>query len=229
MGWWSSTIMGGDTPLDLEGYLSSHVLRDSITRKSLNANIEKVTQFVKDPSRFCQWAVFEDADIARQVIGYHILKTGAEMPDEVRALIRKANKKLMGKKALKMWKVPDERLEYIQAFDHAVKHYDGKMPVDVENEGLLEAFERYVECKKPRPKPEKGNRPCCRVPIANGQYLCFPGADTSPDGVEDLWFEDEDGNELLYYYHTEWAEDPQLVMGAILACIQNGVEERELA
>ena len=70
MGWWSSTIMGGDTPLDLESSLG-RALRDELSRKTINAKLDMVAKFVKDPSQFCEWAVDEDADIARQVIGTH--------------------------------------------------------------------------------------------------------------------------------------------------------------
>lgn len=65
----------------------------------------------------------------------------------------------------------------------------------------------------------------CKVKLPTGQYLCFMSYSASPDGVEDVWFEDEDGNELLYYYYTEWQEEPQFVMACILAAIQNGAKD----
>ena len=68
---------------------------------------------------------------------------------------------------------------------------------------------------------------CC-VPIADGsQFLVFPSYEKNEAGVDYLRFVGEDGEELLYYDHQEWVDDPQLVLGAIMACIQNGVQERK--
>jgi len=63
-----------------------------------------------------------------------------------------------------------------------------------------------------------------KIPIAGGkQFLIFPSVKQNPKGVDYVRFEDENGNELLYYDQQEWADEPELVMGAIMACIQSGV------
>ena len=67
----------------------------------------------------------------------------------------------------------------------------------------------------------------CRVPITKGQFLCFRDYASSPEGCEDVWFEDKDGNEMLYYHYEEWQEDPKLVMGCIMAAIQGGAKTEE--
>lgn len=62
----------------------------------------------------------------------------------------------------------------------------------------------------------------CAVPLATGQLLIFESYDENPNGTSYVRFADKDGNELLYYTSDEWHEDPQLVMGCIMAAIQNG-------
>lgn len=63
-----------------------------------------------------------------------------------------------------------------------------------------------------------------RVPITQGQFLVFPSYDQNSDGVDYVRFVDKDDNELLYYDIQEWKDEPQLVMGCIMAAIQNGAE-----
>lgn len=78
--------------------------------------------------------------------------------------------------------------------------------------------------------PEKNNRATHRanedeiaVPILNGkQFLIFPSREANPTGVNYVRFVDNTGKELLYYDIQEWIEDPEIVMGAIMAAIQNG-------
>lgn len=62
----------------------------------------------------------------------------------------------------------------------------------------------------------------CVVPLATGQLLIFESYDENPNGTSYVRFADKDGNELLYYTSDEWHEEPQLVMGCIMAAIQNG-------
>ena len=63
-----------------------------------------------------------------------------------------------------------------------------------------------------------------RVPTVKGQSLCFETHAENMDGCSYIRFIDEDGDELAYWICDEWAEEPQLVMGAIMACIQNGAQ-----
>ena len=64
----------------------------------------------------------------------------------------------------------------------------------------------------------------CAVPILGGkQFLCFESHDRNPGGTEYVRFVDaKTGKELLYYDQQEWIDDPMLVMGCIMAAIQNG-------
>lgn len=54
-----------------------------------------------------------------------------------------------------------------------------------------------------------------RIPLPNGGFLCCgPSSDGSMYG-EYVVIRDADGNEILYWDNQEWADDPELVMGAI--------------
>jgi len=63
------------------------------------------------------------------------------------------------------------------------------------------------------------------VPTVHGQFVVFESYDQNPSGTSYVRFIDQDQNELLYYSMDEWQEDPELVMGCIMSCIQNGVSE----
>lgn len=63
----------------------------------------------------------------------------------------------------------------------------------------------------------------CSVPVPLNQSLVFPSASVSPEGVDYVRFVDKDGYELVIWVAEEWQESPEEVMGAIMACIQNGV------
>lgn len=65
-----------------------------------------------------------------------------------------------------------------------------------------------------------------KVSIANGQSLIFPSYDKNKNGVDYVRFEDANGKEVLYYDKQEWIDEPELVMGCIMAAIQNGAEPK---
>ena len=63
------------------------------------------------------------------------------------------------------------------------------------------------------------------VPTVEGQSLVFPSYQAEEGGVSYVRFiRDVDKKELVYWTSDEWKEDPELVMGAIMACIQNGAD-----
>lgn len=89
MGWWSEAVMGGDSPLDWEGdisdYIGGHFDADEghiFTREQLESNLVDVVKRIETSGT--------DVKIGLQVLGVLILKTGAQMPDEVRDKIVKA-------------------------------------------------------------------------------------------------------------------------------------------
>lgn len=57
------------------------------------------------------------------------------------------------------------------------------------------------------------------------QLLCFPSFLFRPEGANYVRFIDLTTlEELVYWDCQEWADDPELVMGAIMGCLQNGAE-----
>lgn len=67
------------------------------------------------------------------------------------------------------------------------------------------------------------------VPVGDGStWLIFPSSDKRPEGVDYVRFADakEPHVERLYWNFEEWKAEPVAVMGAIMACIQNGVDEK---
>tara|TARA_Y100000401_G_C8277545_1_gene201646 strand:- start:376 stop:579 length:204 start_codon:yes stop_codon:yes gene_type:complete len=63
-----------------------------------------------------------------------------------------------------------------------------------------------------------------RIPITGGQFLCFEYYTEKDKGCSYVRFVNEEGTEVAYWDYKEWQEDPKIVMGAIMACIQNGGE-----
>jgi len=66
----------------------------------------------------------------------------------------------------------------------------------------------------------------CFVDTVKGQKLVFPSYESEPEGCSYVRFIDEAGAEIAHWTSDEWLEDPKLVMGAIMACIQKGVLTR---
>ena len=61
------------------------------------------------------------------------------------------------------------------------------------------------------------------VPLANGMAIHTDTYEDNPDGSSYVRIVDSAGNEVAYWSCDEWAEEPQLVMGAILgACNPRG-------
>ena len=61
-----------------------------------------------------------------------------------------------------------------------------------------------------------------------GGFLVFPSAEAEPEGCSYVRFVDAYGVEQVYYDSQEWVEDPKVVMGAIMAHIQNGPDSMYL-
>jgi len=58
--------------------------------------------------------------------------------------------------------------------------------------------------------------PECVIQLANGNTIRTDTYDSNPAGSSYVRVCGPDGHEIAYWAYTEWAEDPQLVMGAIL-------------
>lgn len=59
------------------------------------------------------------------------------------------------------------------------------------------------------------------VRLENGRSIRTDSFQDNPAGASYVRICDEHGNEVAYWDHAEWAEDPQLVMGAILGSCES--------
>jgi len=68
----------------------------------------------------------------------------------------------------------------------------------------------------------------CVVPTVKGQAVVFESYEQNPSGTSYVRFVDLSGRqpELLFYNCDEWQEEPELVMGCIMAAIQNGAKRK---
>ena len=131
MGWWSSTIMGGDPPMDrevaFEKVAGVSCLRDELLTKELvnlhlNGFIERIKKDKFDP------------EIGWLVLGVIIMRTGATMPENVRKQLLKnaIDTNIEG------WTEPEERKAYLEDFKEKVTNYKNGEITEVVSEGLME-------------------------------------------------------------------------------------------
>jgi hypothetical protein len=67
----------------------------------------------------------------------------------------------------------------------------------------------------------------CVIQLANGNTIRTDTYDDNPAGSSYVRVCAPDGREIAYWTYTEWAEDPQLVMGAILGAVSARHARRE--
>lgn len=94
MGWWSATVLGGDAPLDhlneiverIGGRFDADAEGDDhcnvYTREQLEENFTAAVEYCNGVS----W----DRNVAWQVLGHMVLRTGADLPEEARATMIEA-------------------------------------------------------------------------------------------------------------------------------------------
>ena len=58
----------------------------------------------------------------------------------------------------------------------------------------------------------------------NKEYICFQGVEDNPSGTEYIRFVDAEGEELVYWDHKEWEQEPVEVMGAIMGALLAGAK-----
>lgn len=137
MGWWSATVMGGDTPLNWKGTIMNIALgRDVydgtnpevLTREILDDRLPLVLEFL----RLHENATKIDTYFGWQVLGVMLMERGCHMPELVRQQVREAiNADKWAKEGDK------ERIWHLWVFFNALMEYDGTNEVHLEEEGLI--------------------------------------------------------------------------------------------
>jgi hypothetical protein len=139
MGWWSATIMGGDTPLDMEHAIGK-LLNGETGKETLENSQDELVQTGID-SILNRWGCGEpheafyinEKSIGFQVLAYLMLKHGCEIhPSTQEAFLKWIPKDEWASE-------DDERKGYIDNLIEAIQNYDGK-PMKLKNEGLFEVF-----------------------------------------------------------------------------------------
>jgi len=69
----------------------------------------------------------------------------------------------------------------------------------------------------------------CVIQLANGNTIRTETYDSTPAGSSYVRVCAPGGDEIAYWTYTEWAEDPQLVMGAFLGAASSRHARREPA
>jgi len=144
MGWWSATIMGGDSPLDMQG-----VICDAMGVK-YNFDIKAAKGYVYDRGLIEKHldaivAVLEarkwEREIGFQVLGVMVLETGAKISAALRKRIIAAAE---ADEWMKEAGTGSERGKYIKDFIAAMKAHKPGRKTATTREGLFEAFARKL-------------------------------------------------------------------------------------
>jgi hypothetical protein len=140
MGWWSTTIMGGDTPLDFEGRIYEALGIEMFGKRGYNEIPKKKFE---DKQNDVVKAIEElgkkgwDVQIGLQTLGVMMMKSGAKINRKNKPLIIDAAES-------DEWAKEDkERRKHVNNFVTALRSFTGKKKVLITNEGLFEAFEKH--------------------------------------------------------------------------------------
>lgn len=138
MGWWSTTIMGGDTPLDYQSDLTDIISGGYLTGNDITAaqleNMDevfvngKIESLVKNK---------DDRSIMYQVLVVMAMRVGAKLSSKLKLL---AISNIRNDE----WQFEDsERKEVIDNLIQTLNQYDGSIRVKVKSEGLFEVFNKH--------------------------------------------------------------------------------------
>jgi len=143
MGWWSETIMGGDTPLDIQSAIYNDLgikypYEDTplLTRK--NAFMKHIKQLP------CLVAPHEN--IGAQVLGLIAMELGVPRDsDPIEEILQDAKHSAIYDE----WALEDangKRREYMITFVKAIDNYTGD-PIQIESKELFEVMQEHLNAK----------------------------------------------------------------------------------
>lgn len=138
MGWWSATVMGGDTPCDYIYDLEQAAMINMddepslrIMREAINLHLKEVFDAAKNL----------DDPIAAQVLGVFIITNGAKMTEEIREFI------IQGCNSDEWAKEDAERRKFVSHFRRQIRRYPSKGSVrgyTVAYEGLFQKMAEHI-------------------------------------------------------------------------------------
>ena len=141
MGWWSTGIMAGDSPLDwedeiynlcgVEKWQEDSDKMAKIPKSKLGSNLAKIVRVIERESGW-------EKQIAYQVLGVLIMRCGCEMTGKLKSSIVSSAEN-------DEWALEDsERNKDCKAFAKKVKDYGGK-PTETPSKGLFEVFAETIK------------------------------------------------------------------------------------
>ncbi|MGZ8856203.1 MAG: hypothetical protein ACXW0J_03150 [Nitrososphaeraceae archaeon] len=152
MGWWSCTVMGGDTPADIGCVIESDILGlnqededeedSSINEIDLKPILASKLSYMASSECDNMMKEFGDLMIAHQVLGYYVLTIGADPNNkDVKTILKHAKKAA----AADRWAQRDpERKQHMDKFIKAINEFNGE-PVEIEDESLMEVLNDHFE------------------------------------------------------------------------------------
>jgi hypothetical protein len=146
MGWWSATVLGGDTPLDYLGELAEDVFESPrdleakgdcyyghhYTREILESKLDKAVKHLENDT-------YSESYVGFQVLGAMLLEVGADIPNDVREKIIDAAEKDEWAKS-----GDEERIFFMQDLIDKIRAHKPGQQTELANESLFEAWERAV-------------------------------------------------------------------------------------
>lgn len=151
MGWWSESIMGGDTPLDFRGAFEDKFGSDDPKHNEWRVQDgEQPVPFIKPTSEqtleFLKSAeTWGEQAILYQVVGWLVMERAAPMNDELRQLVFKGIDSEVNEGAVE-WGSPEARIARLMEFRGAVERYPSEgAEVDMpDNPGLFDVLAKHL-------------------------------------------------------------------------------------
>lgn len=140
MGWWSTGIMGGDTPLDFEDefyeicgvdkFYDSWKIRP-LPRKAILNSLPKLLKYIGKQK--------EDREIGYQVLGILMMRVAAPIsPDLKEKMIESAKND--------QWALENsERRDRMNSFIETLEKYDSSKPIMIQTPGLVETILEHIK------------------------------------------------------------------------------------
>jgi hypothetical protein len=135
MGWWSTDIMGGDSPLDFEDEIfdicgvekfPSKGNRNELTREDISDNLGAIVSMIEEDKY--------EPGIGYQVLSVMMMKAGAKIPESLFPLLEDACH-------TDSWaKESEDRKESVDGLLAALRAYDNETPIEVRSKGLFEVM-----------------------------------------------------------------------------------------
>jgi hypothetical protein len=140
MGWWSTAIMGGDTPLDFEDLIYDICGVDKWPEGLRNMGVIdkdlfelKLPKILKKLSKEKNTRMTDYYAIGHQVLGAMMMERGFRMHDDLKKTILEASSQ-------DEWAgMDDDRKANVDGFEKAIKEYDGT-PIKLKSKGLFEVI-----------------------------------------------------------------------------------------